>query len=111
MPVHLSTVGTLHQGEKATFKLIGGQPSAEPIVVYSLKGLGSTDMPQFGVTLDLKQPKQLPVPINADGNGVTEWSVTVPARAPVGPVFFQAVRSGSVSNVVKAEILPGRVVG
>jgi len=106
MLVYELTVGTLRQGEKTTFKLVGGQPSAKPIVVYSLKGLGSTNVPQLGITLDLKQPKQLRVPNNADGDGVTEWSVTVPAKAPVGPVFFQAVKYGSVSNVVEAEILP-----
>jgi len=89
-----------------TFTVIGGEPSVKPIVAYSLKGLGSTNVPQLGVTLDLKQPKQLPVPTQANGNGVTEWSVTIPANAPVGPVFFQALKSGSVSNVVEAEILP-----
>jgi len=101
------TVGTIRQAEKAAFKLIGGEPSVKSIVVYSLKGLGSTDVPQLGVTLDLKQPKQLSVPTQADGNGATEWSVKIPANAPVGPVFFQALKSGSVSNVVEAEILPG----
>ena len=100
------TVGTLRRGETASFNLIGGQPSAKPIVVYSLKGLGSTDVPQLGVTLGLKQPTQLSVPTTADGNGAAEWSVRVPANAPIGPVFFQAVKYGSVSNVVEAEILP-----
>ena len=92
-------------------------------------------MPQLGVTLDLKQPvgcarlgieeeggrvdarragvvgrwcrlrQQLSVPTNADGNGATEWSVQVPANVPIGPVFFQTLKFGSVSNMVKAESL------
>jgi len=98
-------VGTIRQAEKATFRLIGGEPLAKPIVVYSLKGLGSTDVPQLGVTLDLKQPTQLSVPTNADDKGATEWSVRVPTNAPIGPVFFQALKFGSVSNVVEAQIL------
>ena len=108
-PVYeLTLVGNARQGKRATFKLIGGEPSAKPIVAYSLKGLGSTDVPQLGVTLDLKRPTQLPVPTRADGNGAAEWSVKVPANAPIGPVFLQALKSGSVSNVAEAEILPQR---
>jgi len=101
------TVGPLRQGATATFRLIGGQPSAKSTVVYSLKGLGSKNVPWLDVTLGLEQPRQFEIArANADGDGVTEWSVTVPAEAPVGPVFFQAVTYGSVSNVVEAEILP-----
>jgi len=75
--------------------------------MYSLKGLGSTDLPRLGVTLDLKRPTQLSVPTRADRNGAAEWSMQIPANAPIGPVFFQAVKYGSVSNVVESEILPG----
>ena len=95
------------QGEKTKFKLIGGEPSAKPTVMYSLKGLGSTDVPQLGVTLDLKRPTQLPVPTTANGKGKAKWGVKIPANAPIGPVFFQALKSGSVSNVVETQILPG----
>jgi len=98
-------VATIRQAETATFKLIGGELSAKPIVVYSLKGLGSTNVPQLGVTLDLKQPAQLSVPTRADGSGTAEWSMIIPANAPIGPIFFQALKTGSVSNVVEAEIL------
>jgi len=102
----LTVAGTIRQAGRATFKVTGGAPLVKPIVAYSLKGLGSTNLPQLGVTLDLKQPTQLPVPTNADDNGVTEWSMQIPANAPIGPVFFQAVKYGSVSNVLEAEILP-----
>jgi len=101
-----SPQGSRH-GERVTFRLIGGEPSAKPIVMYSLKGLGSTDLPRLGVTLDLKRPTQLSVPTRADRNGAAEWSMQIPANAPIGPVFFQAVKYGSVSNVVESEILPG----
>jgi len=107
----LTVIGNARQGERATFKLIGGAPSAKPIVVYSLKGLGSTNVPQLGVTLGVKQPTQLSVPTKADRNGAAEWSMQIPANAPIGPVVFQALKSGSVSNVVEAEILPQRRIG
>jgi len=96
-------VGDLVRGQTALFDVSGSANSGKVFLVYSVRGMGSTNVPGLGVTLDLKRPK-LGTSGFADGSGRIEFSVKVPRGIPAVPIWFQAAENLNTSNVVETVI-------
>ncbi|MCC6909715.1 MAG: hypothetical protein IT430_17400 [Phycisphaerales bacterium] len=98
------TVTNLIGGSDATFTIVNATPSVNQYIVYSLRGLGSTFVPQLNVTLDLAQPTLL-TSGRADAQGVLQKSVHVPPAATGRTVWFQGAEmnrtTGVISDIVR----------
>lgn len=93
------TTGTVVAGGNAQIFLAQGLPAAPAWLAASKAGLGSTSIPQLGVTLGLTAPFLLAGPNATDGAGALTWTVAVPANAAGASFWLQAAQSGLVSNV------------
>ena len=82
------TVANLVGGSDAVFTIHGATPLLNQYLVYSLRGPGSTRVPQLNVTLDLARPVLL-TSGRADANGTFETTVHVPRAASGRTVWFQ----------------------
>jgi subtilisin-like proprotein convertase family protein len=94
----------LTAGQTATLDISGAAPNANCWLAYSIAGLGSTSIPQLGVTMDLASPIQLGTVQTTSAAGDASWSAPVPANASGLPVWFQAVQMGDKSSVLSAVI-------
>jgi len=82
------SVANLVGGEDATFTIANGTANQNQYLVYSLRGPGSTRVPQLNVTLDLAQPV-LFASGRANSQGAFEATVRVPRAASGRTVWFQ----------------------
>ncbi len=98
------TAGPLVSGQNATMNVSGAFSNAAAYLVYSVHGLGSTPVPQLGITLDLNGPVLAAGPTTTDGNGVVSWTLPIPGGLSGVPVWLQACQSGATSNVVATTI-------
>ncbi len=92
-------VANLVGGSDATFTLTGATPNRQQYIVYSLRGPGSTFVPQLNVTLDLRRPALL-ISGRADGQGTLQRVVHVPGSATGRTVWFQGAEINQVTPVV-----------
>ena len=92
-------VANLVGGEDAIFTINHATPLANQYVVYSLRGPGSTFIPQLNVTLDLRQPVLL-TSGQADGQGNFTKTLRVPAAASGRTVWFQGAEQDHTTNVI-----------
>ncbi|MCC6909714.1 MAG: hypothetical protein IT430_17395, partial [Phycisphaerales bacterium] len=83
----------------AAFTIINATPSVNQYIVYSLRGLGSTFVPQLNVTLDLAQPALL-TSGRADAQGMLQKSVHVPPAAAGRTVWFQGAEANRTTGVI-----------
>lgn len=90
-------------GTNALFTITGATPDANQYIVYSLRGVGSTFVPQLNVTLDLRSPTLL-TSGRADANGAFTRSVSVPHAASGRQVWFQAAERDHTTNVLDSTI-------
>lgn len=95
----------LEIAEDAKWEIRFGTANAPAWLAYSLAGLGSTFIPQLGVTLDLANPKQLATPQQTDGFGYAKWEMPLPPAAQGLTVWFQAVQAGQATNLIRTTIL------
>ncbi len=86
-------------GAEATFTIVGGTASQYQYIAYSLRGLGSTFIPQLNVTLDLRQPVLL-TSGRADANGDFAATVHVPRAASGRTVWFQGAEVNRTTAVM-----------
>ncbi len=97
-------VSNLVGGSNAVFTITNATPLASQYIVYSLRGLGSTFVPQLNVTLDLRQPALL-TSGRADTQGMLQKSVHVPSAATGRTVWFQGAEqsrtTGAISEMVR----------
>ncbi|GEM_PF-2322197 len=98
-PVYNLAVDNLVGGSDATFTISNATPSTAQYIVYSLRGLGSTFVPQLNVTLDLRQPALL-TSGRADAQGTLQRAVHVPSAATGHTVWFQGAEVNHVTPVV-----------
>ncbi|MBL1215983.1 MAG: hypothetical protein D8M59_00640 [Planctomycetes bacterium] len=102
-----SLVGDLYQmsvtnlvgGSDATFSITNATPNQKQYLAYSLKGRGSTFVPQLNVTLDLASPKQA-ASGRADASGAWETMLHVPGMATGRTVWFQSAEQGRTTPVL-----------
>ncbi len=92
-------VANLVGGEAAVFSVQGATPLANQYLVYSVRGPGSTRVPQLNVTLDLAQPV-LFASGRADVSGAFETTVRIPRAATGRTVWFQGAELNHVTNVL-----------
>lgn len=92
------TVGTLTRGQRGDFSISGATPNQTQYLVYSLNGLGSTNVPQLGITLDLARPI-LATQRRADANGDVAWSLPIPGNSGGRRVWFQGCELGNTTDV------------
>lgn len=96
-------VSDLVAGSEATFTISNATPGATQYVVASVRGLGTTEVPQLGVTLDLAQPRLLGSG-PADASGFFEATLTLPAGASGRTIWMQGAEDGAVTRVVRGEV-------
>ncbi|MFG0331302.1 MAG: TIGR03790 family protein [Phycisphaerales bacterium] len=100
------SVGPLRGGNNGTFVVNCAYPREATYLAYSLDGVGSTYVPQLGVTLDLENPQQAAPPRDSNRSGTVRWDIRVPPVNRSRLVWFQAAQLGTVSNVVATQIDP-----
>jgi hypothetical protein len=94
-------VGPLAAGAAVTVSLTGGTPAASVALLYSVAGLGATDLPRVNVTLGITQPA-LAAASTADALGAAVFAGTVPAALQDRTIWFQAVQRDLKSNIAVA---------
>lgn len=83
-------------GAEVTLTVTHATPGETQFVLASVTGLGETPVPALGVDLDLLSPRLLASGA-ADGAGVFETTITVPAGAAGRALWLQAAENGSVT--------------
>gem|GEM_PF-2101734 len=93
-------------GEAGTFSVFGARPEQPIWLLYSLRGVGSTHIPQLNVTADLSLPRLGCEPGLTDQSG--DWATTSVLPRVVGTtsVWFQAVQRENKTNVATMQITP-----
>ncbi len=94
------TPDPLIAGQNATFTVTYATPSTSTFLAYSLRGSGSTYIPQLNVTLDLNQPAQAGGIVSSDTDGTAQWVLTIPQITAGRDLWFQACQYELKSNVV-----------
>lgn len=98
-PFLLTVPQPLIVGGLATFSATRAQPGGATFLAASLSGLGSTSVPQLGLTLNLANPVQVGNVVTASGAGNASWSAVIPALLAGRSVWFQALQSGRTTQV------------
>lgn len=93
-------VSDLVAGTSGYFLVTGATPNTMQYLVYSLRGLGSTFVPQLNVTLDLKAPT-LADNGKSDAAGEILWALPVPKAAKGRTAWLQAAEFEATTNVVE----------
>lgn len=93
-------VSTLAAGQVGSCSIFGGVPNSSAYLVYTLDGLGQTNVPLLNVSLSLKNPIQAGAPRRTSASGEATWSLPIPSNARGKDVWFQAAQVGKTSNVV-----------
>ncbi len=101
----LSVSDPLIAGQDGTFIVVDGNPNTATYLAYSTAGLGSTFVPQLGITLDINNPAQAGNAKNSDGGGTVFWSLPIPGGASGVHVWFQAAQMGIKSNNVEDRVI------
>lgn len=86
-------------GASATLSASRLSPGRPTFLAGTLDGLGSTLVPQLGVTLALAAPVQVGGMVLASPSGAAAWTFPVPPVVAGRSVWFQAAQSGSVTQV------------
>lgn len=92
------TVGALTHGQTGQFSISGATPNQMQYLVYSLNGLGSTNIPQLGIVLDLARPV-LASQRRADANGDVAWNLPIPGNSGGRRAWFQGCEQGHTTDV------------
>ncbi len=93
-------VTNLVGGLDAVFSITNATPDRKQYIVYSLRGLGSTFIPQLNVTLDLANPILLTSGL-ADSVGSFDAVIHIPNNATGRTVWFQGAELDSTTAVVQ----------
>lgn len=95
------SVTNLVGGQNAVFTILNATPNRNQYIVYSLRGLGSTYVPQLNVTLGLAGPSLI-ASGRADANGTFQTTVHVPPAATGRTVWFQGAEQNRITPVISA---------
>jgi len=93
------SVSNLAGGADATFSIANATPNQNQYLVYSLRGLGSTFVPQLNLTLDLAQPV-LFASGRASSQGAFQATVHIPRAASGRTVWFQGAEMNRTTPVI-----------
>jgi hypothetical protein len=84
-------------GQQTTMQVARATPGETVYFIASVAGAGKTNVPQLGVTLDLKQP-MLVGQTTANGGGQATFQAMVPPGATGRILWLQAAETGRKSN-------------
>lgn len=90
-------VDPLTGGQSSDMRAVGSTPGATVYFIYSLAGLGVTNVAALGVDLDLRNPK-LGGSAVADGSGLATFTSTVPSAGSGLTVYLQAAEAGRTTD-------------
>lgn len=93
----------LVSGSDATLVADGATPGTRVYFIYSLTGLGTTNVNQLNVTLGLRAPSSIGSAI-AGNSGQAVFTQRIPQAAAGRNVWIQAAHTGAVSNITAARI-------
>lgn len=93
----------LFAGQSATLRVNNASANTLVHFIYSLKGTGSTYVPQLNITLDLSAPK-LAGSDMSDNSGYAELIKSIPLAAKNKLVWIQAAEYGRKSNLLNEQI-------
>lgn len=96
----LSAPARLVPGAVHLISAANGAPNAPIWLAGTFSGLGSTPIPQLGVTLGLANPSPLGSATATNGSGAASWSLLVPPVVAGRSVWFQSLQAGRVTQVV-----------
>ncbi len=102
IPMRLTT-SRFVAGVNGDAEVTRATPGATVVFVYSVRGLGSTYVPQLDVTLDLTSPVQAGVR-TADQDGYALLRKRIPPNSQGTRVWMQAAEFQRVSNVAEVVI-------
>jgi hypothetical protein len=97
-------VNQLVPGETGTFSVTGAIPNKRTWLAGSIRGEGSTYIPQLDITLNLDEPIQVGDAQYADPDGNVSWEIDVPVKLAGRDIWFQAVQLRNASNLVATNI-------
>ncbi len=97
-------VSPLRAGQVGNFGVSGAGANQPVFLAYSLEGLGDTLIPQLNINLSLSNPRQAGGAKRTDANGAAQWSLPIPANAAGHNLWFQAVQTEGVTNVVATQV-------
>ncbi|MFG0331555.1 MAG: S8 family serine peptidase [Phycisphaerales bacterium] len=101
-PGMILSVPALFGGQQATISVENATPGETVAFLYSLRGQGSTFIPQLNVTVDLQSPRLGGTDV-ADGNGDASLTSQLPDVGPL-VIWLQAAEFGRKSNLVVSQI-------
>ncbi len=102
-PIELS-VSPLIAGKVATASALYGRPNSQSYLIYSLDGIGRTNVSQLNVILDIVNPKLATRGKKSDSTGAVSWDVLVPAGAKGLDVWLEVAQMENGSNVVMQRV-------
>ncbi len=95
-------VDPLVRGEQSEIRIAGAEPGQRVYVLYSIKAMGRSYIPQADDYLDIKTPIDVAASATANASGEAVVRIRVPASAPPTEAFIQAATLGTTpvkSNV------------
>ena len=92
--------------QNGTFSVIQALSHQNTWLLYSLKGLEQTFIPQLNVTIDLNEPKLAAGPNKTDANGNLQWILPVPKVGSPVNVWFQAIQHVNATKFVATQVIP-----
>lgn len=93
-------------GQNGTFTVSNTWPYSKTYLAYSLRGMGSMNVPFLNITLDLQKPAQAGDTILSDVDGTAKWVLAIPKAGAGRNIWFQACQYELVTNVVSTSIEP-----
>jgi len=91
-------------GQTLSVYFTGGVSGQNTWLTYSLAGIGSTFVPQLGLTLDLASPVLAAGPVQVNPTGAGAFTVPVPANAAGRSYWLQALEAAGTSNVLSGTV-------
>ncbi len=88
-------------GSLVTFSADGFDPGQACYLGYSVTGLGSTFIPQLGISMDIANARYGSGPVVAATDGTATWTELMPVHAAGRTLWLQAAHSGRSTNVLE----------
>lgn len=96
-------VPALTAGAAAAVEATHGAANGTVALLYSLTGLGATDLPRIGVTLGIVSPALAAIGVT-DASGAASFAGVLPLALQDRGIWLQAIQVGLKSNVVARHV-------
>jgi len=109
VPLALTTT-EIKRGHDVTLTTTGASPNAIIYYIHSLSGEGSTYVPILGIDLDVNSPITLIGSATTNNAGESQLTGTVPASAPLIPIWLQSVQRLSGNGALKSNVVATEII-